>query len=92
MKEDFKVLISDEAKKKLKEDFSGKTLRVYPKTKTWAGIIYKIAQAEQKDDDKIVYDEDFKIIMSSEDIELSYIEIDYVNDWSGEEYTVTAGF
>ena len=92
MKEDFKVFITDEAQKKLKEDFSGKTLKVYPKTKTWAGIIYKIAQAEQQEDDIVVYDKDFRIIMSAADIELSYIEIDYVNDWSGEEYTVTAGF
>lgn len=34
MKEEFKVFITDEAQKKLKEDFSGKTLRVYPKTRT----------------------------------------------------------
>lgn len=30
--------------------------------------------------------------MSADDIEISYIEIDYIDDWSGEEYTVTAGF
>ncbi len=30
--------------------------------------------------------------MSNDDIEIAYLEIDYVSDWSGEEYTVTAGF
>lgn len=37
--------------------------------------------------------EGFKFIINKEDErEVSYLEIDYVDDWSGEEFIITAGF
>ena len=86
-------IITEVAKEELAKKFDGKTLRVLPKTRTWAGIIYEMVQDEPTPNDNVYKTGNFQFIINKEDEkELSYLEIDYVNDWSGKEFIITAGF
>ena len=89
-----KFIISSEVKKQLHRLYPKKMLRIFPKIKTWAGITYKLVQdelAEGKDNLYKIEDLLF-IIDKEEEKEVSYIEIDYENDWAGEDFIITAGF
>lgn len=86
-------IITESAREQLVKDFKGKSLRIKPKTRTWAGIIYEMVQDEPKDNDNIYKMEDFQFVIDKEaEKDVSYLEIDYTNDWSGEEFIITAGF
>ncbi len=52
-----------------------------------------MVQDEPKDNDNIYKMEDFQFVIDKEaEKDVSYLEIDYTNDWSGEEFIITAGF
>lgn len=86
-------IITELAKEQLVKNYQEKKLRIKPKTRTWAGIIYEMVQDEPNDNDNIYKMEGFQFIINKEvEKDVSYLEIDYTNDWSGEEFVVTAGF
>ncbi|WP_432666166.1 hypothetical protein R9X47_07580 [Wukongibacter baidiensis] len=52
-----------------------------------------MVQDEQNSDDNVYDLESIKIILNrSIEKEISYIEIDFVREWWGEDFVVTAGF
>jgi len=52
-----------------------------------------MVQDEPTTDDNIYKLDRFQFIINKEEEkEVSYLEIDYVDDWSGEEFIITAGF
>ncbi|WP_352419120.1 hypothetical protein [Proteiniborus sp.] len=52
-----------------------------------------MVQDEPNDNDNIYKMEGFQFIINKEvEKDVSYLEIDYTNDWSGEKFVVTAGF
>ena len=89
-----KFIISEEAKKHLKLLYKGQTIRIFPKVKTWSGITYDLVLDELKKQQDLLYEVDdlFFIISKEEEKDVSYIEIDYEDDWSGENIIITAGF
>lgn len=86
-------IITNVARDELIKQYNKKKIRIKPKIKTWAGITYTIVQDEQKADDILYTVEEFNFIINKdEEKEVSYIEIDYLKDWSGEDFIITAGF
>ena len=86
-------IISENGKQKLINEFNEKTLRIYTKIKTWAGITYNIALDEPNENDNIYEIENIKFLVDKEiEKEVSYIEIDYVSEWWGSDFIITAGF
>ena len=86
-------IISNEAKKHLIRLYKGQALRIYPKVKTWAGITYQLVQDEPKTGDNLYEVEGLRFVINkNEEKEVSFVEIDYENDWSGESFIITAGF
>lgn len=48
---------------------------------------------EPTSEDNVYEMDSFRLIINKEEEkEVSFLEIDYVNDWSGEEFIITAGF
>lgn len=85
--------ITEIAKQKIEEKFICKTLRIYPKIRTWSGITYIMVQDEPKENDS-TYEVDNIIFLIDTETEkdTSYIEIDYVSEWWDEDFIITAGF
>ena len=87
------IIITEKAKNILIKLYSNKIHRIMPKVMTWAGITYVLVQDEQQNDDSL-YDIDglFFIISKEDEKYIKYIEIDYIDDWSGADFVITAGF
>lgn len=85
--------ITKRAREELAKVFKNKTVRIHPKMKTWSGITYIVVQDEQEKDDNVYNLDNISIILNrSIEKEISYIEIDFVKEWWGEDFVVTAGF
>ena len=87
------IIITEKAKNILIKLYSNKIHRIMPKVMTWAGITYVLVQDEQQNDDSL-YDIDglFFIISKEDEKYVKYIEIDYIDDLSGADFVITAGF
>ena len=85
-------IISDIGKDKLIR-FKNKFIRIYPNIKTWSGIIYKLVEDQPKKLDNI-YDVFGVKVLVDKDIakDITYIEIDYIKEWWGEDFIITTGF
>lgn len=85
--------VSNKAKEQLENEFSGKTIRIFPYRKSWSGVIFDLAQDEPKDDDN-VYDIGSVKVVVNKKVE-SYaksIDIDYENYEWGNDYVITTQF
>lgn len=85
--------ISNKAKERLEQEFSGKTVRIFPYRRSWSGVIFDLALDEPKDDDNVYNIGSVKVIINKK-IE-SYaptIDIDYESYEWGDDYVITTHF
>lgn len=85
--------ISDKAKEQLEQEFGGKAVRIFPYRKSWAGVIFDLAQDEPKDDDN-VYDIGSVKVVVNKKIEgyASNVDIDYESYEWGNDYVITTHY
>lgn len=85
--------ISNKAKEQLEQEFSGKSVRIFPYKKGWSGVIFDLAQDEPKSDDNVYNIGSVKVIVNKK-IE-SYaplIEIGYESYEWGDDYVIATHF
>lgn len=88
-----KIEISNKAREQLEKEFGGKTVRIFPYRKSWAGVIYDLAQDEPREDDNVYEIGSVKLVVNKK-IE-SYVETININyesyDW-GEDYVIVTRY